>query len=562
MVNKTARAVSETAAKLPSSDCDAPVPLESILCTEELIHRPSHPAEYQKENEALIALLQGMVNSPQDILQTLADIIREMLGCGSAGISLLASDGGASFYWPAISGIWKPHIGGGTPRDFGPCGDVLDRNQALLFKHVERRYTYFRPVQPLVEEALLVPFYVGGAAVGTVWAVIHDEGRRFDMEDKRQLETLAKFASAAYQTVLSRDASQQLAAIVSSSDDAIVSKNLDGVIRSWNAGAERLFGYTAEEAIGKPITLIIPADYLDEEPAILERIRKGERVDHFETVRRRKDGRLINISLTISPVKDDLDRVIGASKIARDITDRKDAEEARKSAEIASKLLQVQDAERRRIARELHDGVGQIVAAIAMNVSRVSREKDQLSDEAARCVVENMSMIEQVNSDIRTVSYLLHPPMLDEIGLASALSWFVEGFSQRSKISVTLEIEPDFGRLPQGHELALFRVVQECLTNIHRHSGSSTATVRLCRTEAEVKLDVSDSGGGIGQETSKKIASGVSAGVGVRGMQERIKQMRGRMTINSSTKGTSVLVTLPISVDADAGRRAPVINAS
>jgi len=253
----------------------------------------------------------------------------------------------------------------------------------------------------------------------------------------------------------------------------------------------------------------------------------------------------VNISLTISPVKDDQGRVTGASKVARDITDRKEAEQARQSAEIASKLVQVQDAERRRIARELHDGVGQLMAAIAMNVSRVFREKDRLSDEASRGVAENMKMIEQANSDIRTVSYLLHPPMLDEIGLSSALSWLAEGFSQRSKVSVTLMIAPDFGRLPQDYELALFRVVQECLTNIHRHSGSSTATVRLSRNGEEVVLEVSDNGRGIGEEVKKRIGSGVSAGVGMRGMQERVKLMRGRMTVNSSPNGTSILVTLP-----------------
>ena len=252
-------------------------------------------------------------------------------------------------------------------------------------------------------------------------------------------------------------------------------------------------------------------------------------------------------------MKDDLGRVTGASKVARDVTDRKEAEQARQSAEVASKLVQVQDAEKRRIARELHDGVGQLMAAIAINVSRVFREKDRLSDEAGRCVVENMSMIEQANSDIRTVSYLLHPPMLDEIGLSSALSWFLEGFSQRSKVSVTLEIAPNLGRLPQEHELALFRVVQECLTNIHRHSDSPTATVKLSRTEREVSLEVSDSGKGIGEETKRKIASGVSAGVGMRGMQERIKLMRGQMTVDSSPNGTSVLVTLPSPLNTEDG---------
>ena len=127
-------------------ETNAPVALESILCTEELTSRPSRPPEYQKENRALNTLIQALVDSPQNILQTLADVFREMLGCGSAGISLLTSDGGTRFYWPAISGIWKPHIGGGTPRNFGPCGDVLDlQSVRFFFKQLERRYTYFQP---------------------------------------------------------------------------------------------------------------------------------------------------------------------------------------------------------------------------------------------------------------------------------------------------------------------------------------------------------------------------------------------------------------------------------
>jgi two-component system, NarL family, sensor kinase len=243
---------------------------------------------------------------------------------------------------------------------------------------------------------------------------------------------------------------------------------------------------------------------------------------------------LVNISLTISPVKDERGQVIGASKVARDITERKEADKARKDAEVAAKLLQVQDGERRRIARELHDGVGQLLVAIGTSVSQVFKKKERLSDPAARCVAENMSLIDQATSEIRTASYLLHPPMLDEMGLSSALAWVVEGFSQRSKVGVTLQVAPDLGRLPQEHELTLFRVVQECLTNIHRHSGSSTATVRLSRIAEEIRLEVEDCGKGIDQATSAKIASGVSAGVGVRGMQERIKSVRGRMLIKSN----------------------------
>jgi hypothetical protein len=202
---------------------EASVPLASILCTEELNARPSRTPDFEIENRALVGLVQALSDSPQTILQILADTILKILDCGSAGVSLL-TDGGKRFYWPAIAGKWKAHIGGGTPRDFGPCGDVLDCNSPLLFKHLERRYTYFQPVTPLVEEALLVPFYVDSKAVGTIWAVAHDPDRKFDAEDQRRLLSLGRFASAAYRAVNSLDASKHLVAIVESTDDAIISK--------------------------------------------------------------------------------------------------------------------------------------------------------------------------------------------------------------------------------------------------------------------------------------------------------------------------------------------------
>jgi PAS domain S-box-containing protein len=169
---------------------------------------------------------------------------------------------------------------------------------------------------------LLVPFYIKGAAVGTIWLVAHDTSRRFDAEDLRVMTSLGTFAAAAYQTLLSLNATQRIASIVESSDDAIVSKDLNGVITSWNNGAERIFGYTAEEVVGKPVMILIPPDRHDEEPAILERIRRGERIEHFETVRLRRDGSRVDISLTVSPIKSAEGKIVGASKIARDITEK------------------------------------------------------------------------------------------------------------------------------------------------------------------------------------------------------------------------------------------------
>jgi len=182
--------------------------LESVLCTEELERRPYRPPDFEAESGALVSLARELTERPGTILQALADTILRVLRCGSAGVSLVTEDG-KRFRWPAIAGVWQPHIGGGTPRDFGPCGDVLDRDCPLLFRHLERRYAYFKPVTPPVEEALLVPIYAEGKAVGTIWAIQHDVpaaapgsgSRVFDGEDLRMLVSLGTFASAAYQAV-------------------------------------------------------------------------------------------------------------------------------------------------------------------------------------------------------------------------------------------------------------------------------------------------------------------------------------------------------------------------
>jgi len=189
---------------------DSSVPtasLESILCTEELQRRPSRPLDYEKENQALVKLVSALADSPATIFRTLAETIQDITQCDSAGLSLLTRDGktphvdGERFYWPAISGMWSPHVGGGTPRDFGPCGDVLDQNRTLLFTHFERRYPYLMPVNPAAEECLLVPFYVDGKAVGTIWGIMHSDRRKFDAEDDRIMASLGKFASSAYQAL-------------------------------------------------------------------------------------------------------------------------------------------------------------------------------------------------------------------------------------------------------------------------------------------------------------------------------------------------------------------------
>jgi PAS domain S-box-containing protein len=351
-----------------------------------------------------------------------------------------------------------------------------------------------------------------------------------------------------------RAEAEHRAGIVDSSGDAIISQDMDGTITSWNKAAEHIFGYPAQEAIGQNISIIVPPHRRDEESDVAARLRRGEGVDNLETVRKRKDGSLLEISVTVSPMKDASGRIVAASRVARDITERKRMESMSKEAELSGRLLQLQDDERRRVARELHDGVGQLLAALSMNTHKIANEKQSLSAIARRCMEETLTLIDQAISELRTISYLLHPPLLDEVGLQSALSEYVEGFGERSSISVSLDLPPEVQRLPRDVELSLFRIVQECLTNIHRHSHSAAASVRLVQVPGEIQLQIIDQGRGMSPEIQEKVFSGRNTGVGLRGMLERVRQIGGTLQIQSNEKGTSISVVVPIQ---DEGRRQP-----
>jgi PAS domain S-box-containing protein len=368
----------------------------------------------------------------------------------------------------------------------------------------------------------------------------------------------------------------RLAAIVDSSEDAILSKNLDGIIISWNRGAQRLFGWSAEEVIGRPVTIIVPTELQDEEDRMLHRLKEGAYIVGLETVRVTKTGQRLDVSLTLAPVEDSTRRVVGVSTVGRDITERKQTEAKLRSAhdnleqrvlerttelqrkndelvkqqgivrDLSARLLQMQDEERRRLARELHDSVGQLLAAISMNISRVLEEKEKLSEAVRASVEENLNLLQQVSKEIRTMSHLLHPPLLDEAGLESAIRWYIDGFAERSKIHVDLDMPPNFDRLSTDQEIALFRVVQECLTNIHRHSESATAAIRITREDGKVHLEVKDEGKGIPQDQQVVLNSYGAMGVGFRGMRERLRQLGGTLNVNSSQEGTIVSATLPL----------------
>ena len=330
--------------------------LESVLCTDELRRRPRRPPDYEKENRALLALTSALANARSDVLQTLADTILDVIQCDSSGVSLLSvDDGGERVRWAAISGAWRPYIGRETPRNFGPSGDALHRNCTLLFQRFERRYSHLLPITPLAEECLLVPFYVGDRAVGTIWAIMHTDRRKFEGEDERLMMALGQFASVAYQTQASMDDTrvqiaarehaentvleieQQARMIVESALDAVVGMDADGIITSWNKQAEEIFGWPRSEAVGRRMSeTIIPMRYRSShERGLRHFLQTGQGPilnQRIEITAIRCDGSEFPVELTVTPLKSG--DTWSFSSFVRDISDRKRSEEQLRTSEM------------------------------------------------------------------------------------------------------------------------------------------------------------------------------------------------------------------------------------
>jgi len=244
------------------------------------------------------------------------------------------------------------------------------------------------------------------------------------------------------------------------------------------------------------------------------------------------------------PISQEDGSVTQIGAIAQDITQLKKAENTVRW--LSGRLLQSRDDERRRLARDLHDSLGQILTAVKMNLSYLSRDSVHLDERGHNAVTESRDLIDTCIKEVRTLSHLLHPPMLDEVGLLPAIRWFVNGFSQRSGIDVKLDLPLTMRRFPIELEIAVFRAVQESLTNVHRHSGSPTATVRLNAQNGEIMLEVSDQGCGIPPQKLAARQEQVMIGIGILGMRERMRQLGGQIEISSANKGTSVYVKLPM----------------
>ena len=330
-------------------------------------------------------------------------------------------------------------------------------------------------------------------------------------------------------------------------DYAIFMLSPEGNILSWNIGAERIKGYRPEEIIGKHFsTFYAPEDVQSGKPQRGLKIAAAEGRYADEGWRVRKDGSRFWATVVITALFDSAGSLKGFSKVTRDITERKNAEEAVRH--LSGRLLRAHDEERRRLGRELHDSTAQTLAAVSINLALLNEYADfSANPKASKVLAETTDLAEQASRELRTLSYVLHPPTLDQAGLRSALSWYVDGFSKRTKIRIELEIAPGLERLPQDVETALFRIVQESLSNVYRHSGSSTARVRLTLASGEIALEVSDEGKGLPASALDGTNPAlVPPGVGIAGMRERMHQLGGRLEITSGPVGTSVKAILPI----------------
>ncbi|HEY4901195.1 MAG TPA: PAS domain S-box protein [Terriglobales bacterium] len=325
---------------------------------------------------------------------------------------------------------------------------------------------------------------------------------------------------------------------------AIIDKDLS--FQRINEPFAQLNGLDSREQVGKPLKDVVADLSLQIDPLLRQVARTGEPILNQEI--RGPVPSTPGVTgwwlKSFFPIAKDGDVVTQMGIVVQDITGLKRAETAVRR--LSGRLLQIRDDERRRLARDLHDSLSQTLTAVKMNLSYLGRETSNLDERGRNAVTESRELIDNSLKEVRTLSHLLHPPMLDDVGLAPAIRWFANGFSQRSSIQVDLNLPGDLPRLPMELETAVFRVVQESLTNVHRHSGSATAAVRLETTADRLHLYVIDQGCGITSEQLTSRQEGATLGVGLLGMRERLRQFRGELEITSGSQGTSIHAILPL----------------
>ena len=340
--------------------------------------------------------------------------------------------------------------------------------------------------------------------------------------------------------------------ILQSVQEGIVVHGCDLRYEMWNPFMERMTGLSSAEMLGKDPLEMLP--FLEEAGAyeLIEKALRGEVSSSLDMPYKVPEtGKEGWCDGDFAPLRDEKGEIVGAIVTVRNVTERKRREE--ELHQLSSRLLQLQDEERRRIARELHDSVAQGLLAVNLSLANLAKSGGALNKHGKAALTDAHKILKGLAKEIRSMSYLLHPPALDELGLTDAIEEYASGFSRRSGIRADVEISQNIGRLPQDVETALFRIIQESLGNIQRHSGSASARIELRKEISKLTLEVSDRGHGFSDAQMAKEPRASRLGVGILGMRERVRQLGGRLEIRSDSRGTTVKTALPLGAERTHG---------
>jgi PAS domain S-box-containing protein len=463
-----------------------------------------------------------------------------------------------------------------------PLAEVLASQSAVVVDDLQQRFGNLvcPPCPEPVTRAYVMPLSISGAARQA--AVVFGTSPRlpFEANYRTFLELVGARIESLFQaevhTLELAEAARRFQSLVEADPFSMVIGDLRGGLQYVNPAFLKMLGYSEADVRSGAVRwdALTPPEYADADARAVEQLRTTGSCDLYEKIYIAKDGRRIPILLGASVIDNHQGEVEVAAFITN-LTSLKTAEEALRKAndelekkvaertaeleaqvadrrraesslrELTGRLLRTQDEERRYMARELHDHAGQTLVALGFALHELQQSAAAADPKVAKLTSESKQLSDDLSKEIRTLSYLLHPPLLDEAGLTSAISWYVDGFAKRSKIAVDLELPEDLGRLPRELEIVIFRIIQESLTNIHRHSGSPSAKICLRRSESSVDFEISDRGVGIPEEILQRKKT-ARTGVGVRGMEERVRQFGGTLQVVSSPEGTTVIARMPL----------------
>jgi signal transduction histidine kinase len=559
------------AARSPQDPADPDVAdLKSVVfSTDELSRRPARPPDYAAENRALVALVEAMTAAPDDILQYLAETALDLCRADSAGLSLLDTER-RRFRWAAVAGRWANHLGGGTPRDFGPCGTVLDRDAALLFSRPERHYQYLDFAKPYMEEGLLIPFYVGGQAVGTIWILAHEPSRKYDSEDLRVMTNLAHFAAAAYaartrQVAARADVSSALAtegslrgklqacteAIVTHLDAAMAGvwvTTKDQRVLELHASAGINTRLDAEQSLVPVGSSTIGLIAQERAPHVTNDVANDPRMSpdwiraeatafagYPLVVGEQTAGALAMFARDpISQATIETLRTI-ADTIAQGIRRAQDeaglAEARSDLAASRARLVTASDEERRRVVRDLHDGAQQRLVHTTITLKQAREALQTNRGPVCELVDEALRQSELATDELRKLARGIHPSVLTLRGLSAA----IEGLADRMPVPV--ELDMSVGHLPPAVESTAYFVVAEALTNVAKHARAGNVEVRARVEDGTLAIRIRDDGMGGAR----------SDGSGLVGLSDRVAALDGRLRVeNPAAGGSLVAADIPL----------------